>query len=289
MTKLISALLLVAAQQAASAPPLPETDILLYGMAATLSGVQIGLGRNITASAGYDNQPAFSADGKSLLFSARRDGEQNDIYRFDLTTDATHQLVRSPKNEYSPCETADGKYVTVIWEDSGKIQEIWRYPAGGGRAQTVLKLPDLIGYYSFATPNVVFAFILGEPHTLQRIEIDSRKRTTIATDVGRSIATAPDGSVTYVRMGNAQPVLHRVKADGTGDEPLFPLLPGTEGDYAWLPDGSGLLSTQGNGLYYHGAGPGGWKLVAMIAEAGALSRLAISPDGKMLALVAAPR
>ena len=97
MTTLISSLLLVAAQQAA--PPLPETDILIYGMAASLSGVQIGIGRNITASAGYDNQPAFSADGRSLLFSARRDGEQNDIYRFDLTSDATHRVTKSPKNE----------------------------------------------------------------------------------------------------------------------------------------------------------------------------------------------
>ena len=286
MTTLFSTLLLIAAQQ--TTPPLPETDILLYGMAASLSGVQIGLGRNVTASAGYDNQPAFSADGKSLLYSARRDGKQNDIYRFDLTTDATHRLTKSPKNEYSPHETPDGKSVTVIWEDSGKVQEIWRYPARGGRAETVLSLRDLIGYYTFATPSVVFAFILGEPNTLQRIEIDSQKRATIAADVGRCMATAPDGSVTYVRMGNQQPVLHRVKADGTGDEALFPLMPGTEGDFAWLPDGSGILSTQGNGIYYHGAGPGDWRLVSTISEAGGLSRLAISADGKMLAVVATP-
>jgi len=289
MTTLFSALLLLAAQQ--PAPPsaaLPETDIMLYGMAATLSGVQIGLGRNITASAGYDNQPAFSADGKSLLFSARRDGEQNDIYRFDLITDATHRVTRSPKNEYSPRETPDGKSVTVIWEDSGKVQEIWRYPASGGRAETVLKLPDLIGYYTFATPNIVFAFILGEPHTLQRIDIHTLKRSTIASNIGRCITTAPDGSVSYVRMENQQPVLHRVNADGTGDEPLFPLLPGTEGDFAWLPDGSGVLSTQGAGLFYHAAGGGDWRLVTTIKEAGGLSRLAISPDARMLALVAAP-
>ncbi len=288
MTTFISALLLVAAQQAASAQPLPETDILIYGMAASLSGVQIGLGRNITASTGYDNQPAFSADGKSLLYSTRRDGKQNDIYRFDLTTDATHRLTRSPKNEYSPRETPDGKSVNVIWEDSGTVQEIRRYPADGGRAETVLSLRDLIGYYTFSTPNVVFAFILGEPNTLQRIEIDTQKRSTIASGVGRCITTAPDGSVHYVRMENGQPVLHRVKADGTGDEPLFPLLPGTEGDFAWLPDGSGLLSTQGAGLYYHGAGPGNWQLVTTIKEAGGLSRLAVSPDGKVLALVASP-
>lgn len=288
MNALTTLVLLVAAQQ--PAPPLPDTDILLYSMEKTGDSVAIGLGRNITSSAGYDNQPAFSADGTSLLFSARRDGAQNDIYRFNLANDATERVTVSPKNEYSPRETPDGRYVTVIREDSGKIQEIWRYPARGGRpAETALKLPDLIGYYTFAKPGVVFAFILGEPHRLERIEVKTRERKVIATDIGRGIATAPDGSVSYVRMVDQQPRLHRVNADGSGDEKLVALLPGTEGDFAWLPDGSGILSTKGNGIYFHGAGTGEWKLVAEIAEAGALTRLAVSPDGKRLAVVAAAK
>ncbi len=289
MTTIISAFLLVAVQQAAPTPTLPETDILLYEISATQSGVTLGLGRNITMAKGYDNQPSFSADGKRLLFSARHGGEQNDIYRFDLYSHAHNQVTRTPKNEYSPAESPDGGSFTVVWEDSGKIQEIRRYPADGGCGQTVLKLPDLIGYYTFATSDIVFAFILGEPPTLQRIVVDSLKRTTIASGIGRCIALAPDGFVSYVRMENQQPVLHRVNVDGKDDAPLFPLLPGTEGDYAWLPDGSGVLSTKGSGLYYHGIGPGHWQLVAEVKEAGQLSRLAVSPDGKLLALVAAPR
>lgn len=285
MNVLTSLVLLLAAQQ--PAPPLPDTDILLYSMAKTADSVEIGLGRNITASPGYDNQPAFSADGRSLLFSARRDGEQNDIYRFDLGSDATERVTISPKNEYSPRETPDGRHVTVVWEDSGKVQEIWRYPARGGkRAETALKVPDLIGYYTFATPEVVFAFILGEPHRLERIDVKTRERKVIATDIGRGIATAPDGTVSYVRLESGQPELHTVKADGTGDQRLVALLPGTDGDFAWLPDGSGILSTQGNGIWFHAAGPGEWKRVAEIVEAGALTRLAVSPDGKRLAVVA---
>lgn len=287
MTALSSLVLLVAAQQ--PAPALPDTDILLYTMARGDNGVEIGLGRNITASPGYDNQPSFSADGRSLLFSTRRDGDQNEIYRFDLLSDATRRITRSPKNEYSPRETPDGRYVTVIWEDSGKVQEIWRYPADGGRSQTVLKLPDLIGYYTFATPDVVFAFILGEPNRLERIDVRTGERQVIATDIGRGIATAPDGSVTYVRFVDKQPVLHQVNADGSDDKRLVALPRDGEGDYAWLPDGSGILATQGNSVLYHAAGSGDWKPVAEIVEAGALTRLAVSPDGTRLALVATAR
>lgn len=284
MNALSSLVLLVALQQ--PAPALPDTDILLYSMARTGDRVEIGLGRNITASPGYDNQPSFSADGRSLLFSARRDGAQNDIYRFDLHSDATRRVTRTPKNEYSPRETPDGRHVTVIWEDSGRVQEIRRYPAGGGRAETVLKLPDLIGYYTFATPDVVFAFILGEPHRLERIDLRTGERRVVATDIGRGIVTTPDGAVSYVQFMDGQPELHRVNADGSGDQKLVALLPDSDGDYAWLPDGSGILATKGNAVYHHAAGAGEWTLVAAIAEAGGLTRLAVSADGTRLALVA---
>jgi dipeptidyl aminopeptidase/acylaminoacyl peptidase len=287
MIPLSPLLLLLAAAQ--PVPALPDTDILLYAMEATAAGVEIGLGRNITASAGYDNQPAFAADGGSLLFSARRDGRQNDIYRFDLHSDATRRLTRSPKNEYSPRETPDGRYVTVVWEDDGRRQEIWRYPARGGRAETVLALPDLIGYYTFPSPGVVFAFILGEPGRLERIDVTTRERRVIATGIGRCLAVAPDGAVTYVRPEGPQQVLHRVHADGSGDAALFPLPDGSGGDFAWLPDGSGVLATAGASIHHRALGADGWRLVATLPEAGSLSRLAVSPDGRRLAVVASPR
>lgn len=290
MNELASLILLAAAQQAVPAPPpLPDTDILLYEISVNKNGVALGHGRNITARAGYDNQPSFSLDGKAILFSARRDGAQNDIYRFEMMSDAVRRLTRSPKNEYSPRESPDGKSFTVVWEDSGKIQEIWRYPMKGGRPVTVLKLPDLIGYYAFATPNVVFAFILGEPHTLQRIELDTLQRKTIATDIGRCIQALPDGSVSYVRMENKQPVLYRINSDGAGDIRLFPLMPDTEGDYAWLNDGSGVLTTRGSALYFRGLQSLDWELVADLTDVGPLSRLTLSPDGTKLALVASAR
>src|SRR5580765_3915779 len=44
-------------------------------------GVSVGKPINITNNPGYDNQPFFLPDSSAVLFSSRRDGQQNDIYR----------------------------------------------------------------------------------------------------------------------------------------------------------------------------------------------------------------
>jgi Tol biopolymer transport system component len=60
------------------------------------------------------------------------------------------------------------------------------------------------------------------------------------------------------------------------------------GDFhAWTPDGL-LLMADGSRLYqYDPEGPGGWQLVADLRPLRDITRLAVSPDGNQLALVAA--
>jgi hypothetical protein len=283
---MLAAFLIIPLLQApAAAPPaLPDTDIHLYELLIGRGDVELGAGHNLTRTPGYDNQPVFTVDGQALLFSARRDGVQNDIYRVDLASGTTRQLTATSRNEYSP-RPADGGF-TVLQEENGAIQEIWRFDAAGGLAQPVVQLPALIGYYAFATPRVVYAFILGEPSTLQRIDLDNDTRRTIASDIGRCLQTLSDGSVSYVRIEEKHPVLYRIDAAGASDTRLFPLLPDTEGDYAWLPDGSGVLSTKGTALFYRTRQAAEWRQFADLKDIGVLSRLAVSPDGRRLAVVA---
>ena len=74
-------LALLAAPLAAQAPP--GTDIFLIPLSGTGGTLKTGVPRNITARAGYDNQPFFSPDGRSLYYTSQREG-QTDIYRYDL-------------------------------------------------------------------------------------------------------------------------------------------------------------------------------------------------------------
>jgi Tol biopolymer transport system component len=50
--------------------------------------------------AGYNNQPSFLPDGKTVLYTSFRNG-QTDIYRYDLSTGKTTQVTNTTESEYS--------------------------------------------------------------------------------------------------------------------------------------------------------------------------------------------
>ena len=70
---------------------------------------RLGRPRGSPTAPGYDNQPAFSADGRSLYFTAIEDG-QSDIQRYDLATPRRRARSRStPESEFSPTPAPDGR------------------------------------------------------------------------------------------------------------------------------------------------------------------------------------
>ena len=54
------------------AQPAPSTDIYVASIAAKGDVLTIGTPENISKSPGYDNQPFFTPDGRSLLFTSDR-------------------------------------------------------------------------------------------------------------------------------------------------------------------------------------------------------------------------
>src|SRR6185369_17894726 len=53
--------------------------------------LQFGEPKKITDVAGYNNQPAFMPDGRTVLYTSFRNN-QTDIYRYDLSTGRTTQV-----------------------------------------------------------------------------------------------------------------------------------------------------------------------------------------------------
>src|SRR5215510_3748764 len=69
----------------------PDTDIFLAPLSIAGGAVAVGPPVNITAHAGYDNQPSFTPDGRAILFASDRDADRSapalrrtDIYRYDI-------------------------------------------------------------------------------------------------------------------------------------------------------------------------------------------------------------
>ena len=82
----------------------PATDIYLIALTWRDGRVRLGDGpaANITNWTGYDNQPFFLPDGRSLLYTSIREDGQADIYRYDLGSGLSVRLTATPESEYSP-------------------------------------------------------------------------------------------------------------------------------------------------------------------------------------------
>lgn len=273
---------LLAAPLAAQAPP--GTDIFVMPLTRTGGGVAVGTAVNITARAGYDNQPFFSPDGKSIYYTSERGG-QTDIYRYDLAPGTSRRVTRTPENEYSPTVMPDGKHFSVI-RDS--VQLLWSFTLDGTPVKPLLDSIRPIGYHTWLNADTVFVFVLGSPATLRRAELAHGTAAIVASDIGRALLKVPRRhAVSYAQRDSAGFQV-RVIDPVTGQGERLVRLPEGNEFFIWTPDGA-LLSASGNRLLRWRAGERDWTEVARFTEPGLsrITRLALSPTGDRLALVGA--
>ncbi len=69
----------------------PDADIFLIDLTYKNQAIQVGKPINITQRKGYDNQPSFTPNGKSVLYTSMREDGQTDIYRFDFLSAGRHR------------------------------------------------------------------------------------------------------------------------------------------------------------------------------------------------------
>jgi Tol biopolymer transport system component len=297
---MFDALLLAVLMQAAPAPapqpapqPPPATDVYLAALSPSADGnIRVGDPENISKNPGYDNQPFFTTNGGSVLFTSMRDGKQTDIYEYPFATRSSRQLTSTSTSEYSPTPAPGGR-ISVIRVEADGTQRLWAFPAAGGDLSLVLNDVKPVGYHAWADDHTLVLFVLGEPATLQVANTTTGKAEVIGQRPGRCLARTPDGNISFVQKGAAtEPWRIMVLNVATKHaEPLIETLKDRE-DYAWLPDGR-LLMASGAKIFLWGKDSrvSVWQEVADLSSAGIrnITRLAVSPDGKRLAFVADER
>jgi hypothetical protein len=133
----------------------------------------------------------------------------------------------------------------------------------------------------------VYVFVLGQPATLRQADPARGTATIVASDIGRSIFRIPGRhAVSYIQRDSTGGMI-RALDPGTGAVSDLVRLPAGAEFYAWTPDGE-ILSASGNQLLRWRAGQPTWEVVAQFSEPGLrkISRLAVSPKGDRIALVA---
>lgn len=263
-----------------------DTDIYLLDLVQEGSGLAfVGAPFTVAVRAGYDNQPAFTPDGRTILYTSIRDG-QADTYRYDLDTGRTTRVTTTPESEYSPTPIPGTSRFSVVRVEADETQRLWSFGLDGSDPR--LLLPDIapVGYHAWVTPDLLALFILGEPATLQVATTGRGTASIAASDIGRAIQPVPGrAAATFTQRLDGEWWLRELDT-ATGDvRSVTPLL-GPDGYHVHTPAGV-LLAAHGTRIYQLRDGRR-WQQVADLARygLGELTRLAVSPDGRLLAVVA---
>jgi len=243
----------------------------------------------ITEWTGYNNQPFFLPDGKSLLYTSIRADKQADIYLYDIARRSTTRITQTPESEYSPTLTPDGGFVSVVRVEADGTQRLWKFPIGGGDPVLVLDKIKPVGYHTWIDQNTLALYVLGQPNTLQIVDVPSGKSEVIAQNIGRTLRRVPkQDKLSFVNRVSAQEwLIKEVDLKTRQITTLVKTLPGSE-DYAWTPSGV-LLMTKDTKLFkFDPLKDSDWKELTDFFQSGlrTVTRVIVSPQGDWIAIVA---
>jgi imidazolonepropionase-like amidohydrolase/Tol biopolymer transport system component len=254
----------------------------LYAMPVDGSGS--GLATRLTSGPAFDMQPRFSPDGRRIAFSSDRNGLWN---VWVMNADGSKPLQVSKESRWfvnSPTWAPDGLSIYArkhfVKQRSLGSGEIWQFHVSGGDGLQVTEKngwqkdagepaisPDgAVLYYSKdVTPGQNFEYNknpFGTIYAIIRRDLKTGQERTVTARPGGSIAprVSPDGkSLAFIRRVDLGSRLF-VRDLATGDETsIFDGLDkdlqeawavhGVYSQYAWTPDGKGLVIWGKGGLW----------------------------------------
>lgn len=274
----------------------PSTDIYLLPLRVVNGAPKLGAPVNITNRPGYDNQPSFTPDSKAILFTSVRADAQADIYRYDLASKATTRITSTSESEYSATVYGDGTRFSAIRVEADSTQRLWSFRLDGSDPRVLFEAIKPVGYHAWVDSTTVAMFLLGRPNALVLADTRGGAVDTLARDVGRSLLPLPkgDGFSFLQHAKDSSWILTAVDVRGSGRDrrtvamPLVRMPPGA--DYiAWIAPIDAITGSGSKLLIWRGSEKTAqWTQLADLTGAGLthISRLALSPDHRWLAIVA---
>jgi WD40 repeat protein len=271
--------------------PQEATEIYLFDLIQTDNSFTIKNPINISENEGYDNQPSFTEDGRSILFSSSRN-EQTDIAKYEMFDNYRIWITNTESNEYSPVSyPGKKKYFTSVRLDKDGTQLLYKY-AYRNKSPKVL-IPNLkVGYYLWYTNRSVISFVIRDVETLEVSNFKFKIRYPIQSKIGRSLNKIPiplsigDNLISFISKSHESPEIYAINPLNSETLYLADALSGSE-DLTWTLDGTILMGKRDKIYKFKPNQDKEWQEISIESNlpVANITRLVVSPNGNKIAVV----
>ncbi len=285
MSNPLKIFLLAALSAAEMSAQLPDTDLWLFKIKTEGKKLILGEGKNITSRKGYDSQPSFTPDNKSILYVSIREDKQADVYRYDLGKEQSFQLTKTKESEYSPAYTPDGKNISCIVVEADSTQRLWLYNLDGTVNKCYNKEIDSIGYYSWLSNDTLLYYKLTEPHSL-RMFIETGKADKWICDHPSRAFKKIKGNEFIYGIKDSTRVQYRIYNTVIRRSDEFALHKSKSEDFIWHGT-LGLVKAEGAQLLQYFPAIKTWNVLFDFTSAGVkkITRFAFDSKNKNIVIV----
>jgi WD40 repeat protein len=255
-------------------------------------------------------RPFFHPEEPIIYFSSFNEVGFSNLMSFNYKTNEIKTIVRFFGEEYSGeylhsyAITPDKKFISYITQQDpfSEDQKLVKYSIYDGEPVTLIS--DLtIGNYAWINSEQLILFVQGEEETLRLYNLRTKRHEIIDDKIRSSIYKIPGDikrirlslrkipgkeAVSYVRMdGERWGFIRKVTLTPKATTDITATAPNARwgDDYCWTPNGN-ILMTGGNTIYSIDPNKDNeWKWVVMFTARSRVSELAVSNDGKKLAII----
>ena len=251
------------------------------------AGFQVQNFRKISTSEGYNNQPYFK-DNNTLLYAKNNDG-QTDIGVYNLLENSeSFWNSQTEGGEYSPQPLPESDLISAVRLDPDGLQRLYDYQLNTVGEEVISNM--VVAYYIWYNKNTIVSSVIENNELYLMISyLKEGENFTLLKGSGRSFHKVPNAkAVSYTALNEEKNWdVYQLDMDSLDSYFVVQLPIGIQ-DMVWYNDSSIFVGSGSQLFVYDLYGDGDWQKIADFSNEGItnITRLAVSPDGSKLALVA---
>ena len=269
------------------APQPPGSEIMLFDVSMNAAGVvSLSPGINISHSTGYDSQPRFSADGKTIYYTHFFKG-QMDVYEYNIEKATSSAYLTTAESEYSPTPMPEKPGLSVVQVDAKGDQYLVFLDNQAEPEKQVTKYSDLkqVGYFNWTLGQHLWAFILSETGGDLYHADQTKQAHKVTSHIGRSFITDAEHKTLYFVDKTTVPWhIRSVNSEQTEPQDVMALPRGVE-DFTL--DAQGRLWAGRNNTLYVSIDHKRWYIAIEFDLPGLsqITRITTNPAANQMAIV----